>query len=42
MANDRANSTLAELVKNKVDRKEKQTEKKNKAKAIITSFEFIH
>ena len=42
MANDKAKETLAKLVKNKVDRKVKLTEKTNKVKAIITSFAFIY
>ena len=42
MANDKANNTLTELVKNKVERKEKLTERTNRLKAIITSFGFIH
>ena len=42
MANDKAKETLAKLVKNKVDREVKLKEKKNRVKAIITSFEFIY
>ena len=42
MAKDKANNILTKLVKNKVDREVKLKEKKNRVKAIITSFEFIY
>ena len=42
MAKYKANNILTKLVKNKVDRKVKLTEKTNKVKAIITSFAFIY